>query len=97
MKLFKDSGIHQFTIVDVRRLLLLVISVERIYLNFIYNFVIEDYGIFMSGKDSREKRRLKEREKCDYDWKPMGTMEELTHLKLVCSKCGETTLIELFS
>jgi len=63
---------------------------------FIYNFVIRDIGVPMSSKGDREEKRLKEYEKCDHDWRPAGTTEGHTHLRLVCSKCGETTLIELF-
>jgi len=64
--------------------------------NFMYNFVIIRHRGIMSGKGDREEKRLKEYEKCDHDWRPAGTTEGHTHLRLVCSKCGETTLIELF-
>ncbi len=47
----------------------------------------------MSGK---EERQLEESRACDHDWKPLGTTKGDTHLKLICTKCGEARLIELF-
>lgn len=46
--------------------------------------------------NSKEEKRLRAHEKCDHNWKPVGTTEGHTHLKLICSKCGETKSIELF-
>jgi hypothetical protein len=43
-----------------------------------------------------EEKKLGKREECDHDWKPVETTKGDTHLKLICIKCGETKLIELF-
>ncbi|MCX8170451.1 MAG: hypothetical protein N3E47_00555 [Candidatus Bathyarchaeota archaeon] len=48
------------------------------------------------SRGEKEQLREREHEMCDHDWKPMGTTEGHTHLKIVCSKCGKTELIELF-
>jgi hypothetical protein len=44
----------------------------------------------------KEDRKVEKRAECDHDWKPIGTTKGHTHLKLMCTKCGETQLIELF-
>lgn len=42
------------------------------------------------------EEKMEKRKECDHDWKPEGTTEGDTHLKLICIKCGETKMIELF-
>jgi len=43
-----------------------------------------------------EEKKIEKSVECDHDWKQVGTTRGNTHLKLVCTKCGETQLIELF-
>jgi len=36
------------------------------------------------------------RKECEHEWRPLGSTPGHTHVKLVCVKCGEEKLIELF-
>jgi hypothetical protein len=45
---------------------------------------------------SRVEKKIEKHAECYHDWKPIGTTKGYTHLKLMCTKCGETQLIELF-
>jgi len=42
------------------------------------------------------KQRSINRKECEHGWKPLGTTRGDSHVKLICVKCGEEKLIELF-
>ena len=44
----------------------------------------------------KEETMEKKREKCEHDWKQLGTKQGETFLELVCVKCGKKKDLDLF-
>jgi hypothetical protein len=45
---------------------------------------------------NEEKNEKTTESKCEHNWKAVGETHMKTHVKLVCSKCGEEKEIEQF-